>query len=330
MVPNRRLKILFTSAGRRVALIRAFRESLHRLGLAGRIYAADTKTNAPALFVADEKISLPSIQDPQWLGALKTVCKEQQIDLLVPLIDPELIPLSLHREEFADLGTMVLVCSEQTNRISSDKNLTAAFFREHGINTPRLFTMDEIEGSYNWKQPLLLKPADGSSSIGVVKVNSLEELRFYWSRTSNAIVQPCLEGKEYTIDVLVDFSGHALCSVPRLRIETRAGEISKGITCKITDLMDASRQLAEALPGARGCLTIQCFRLAGGEISFIEINPRFGGGFPLSYAAGADYPGWILAQVAGLSTSFDFDNWRDRLAMLRYDAAVFTPWEEQA
>jgi carbamoyl-phosphate synthase large subunit len=330
MAKASRIKILFTSVGRRVALIRTFRESLQRLGLQSHIYAGDAKKNAPALFVADEKVRLPRIQDPNWIPYLKEFCQEQQVNLVIPLIDPELVPLSRHREEFAAQGTTLLVCDEETNQISNDKKLTEAFFRKHGIATPRLLSIDEVE-QYDWKKPLLLKPAGGSSSVGVVKIFSLEEWQFFWKRTHNPIVQPCLEGEEYTIDVLVDFSGRPLCAVPRLRIETRAGEISKGITCKKQDIMDAARRVAEALPGVRGCLTIQCFRVAGtGELSFIEINPRFGGGYPLSYAAGADYPGWILAQIAGLPFHIEFDGWRDGLAMLRYDAAVFPQSEEFA
>ncbi|HTQ40743.1 MAG TPA: ATP-grasp domain-containing protein [Pirellulales bacterium] len=331
MSKARRIKILFTSAGRRVALMRAFRESLHRLGLMSQIYAGDAKKNAPALFVADEKVLLPQIQDPNWIPTLKQFCQDQQIDLVVPLIDPELIPLSRHREEFAAQGTTLLVCDEETNRISNDKNLTEGFFRKHDIDTPRLLSIDELEHKYDWKQPVLMKPADGSSSVGVVKIYNLEELHFFWNRTPNPMIQSCIKGQEYTVDVLVDFSGHALCAVPRMRIETRAGEVSKGITCKSRDIMDAARRVAEALPGARGCLTIQCFRVADtGKLSFIEINPRFGGGYPLSYAAGADYPGWILAQLAGLPFRIEFDGWRDGVAMLRYDAAVFPQSEELA
>jgi carbamoyl-phosphate synthase large subunit len=329
-MPNSsRIKILFTSAGRRVALIRAFRESLHRLGLDGRIYAGDAKGNAPGLFVADEKLRLPPIQDERWIPTLKEFCREKQIQLLVPLIDPELVPLSRHREEFAALGTTVLVCSEEANKICSDKRLTNAFFEKIDVGSGGDIPVDEIERVHDWKTPLLLKPAFGSSSIGVVKVKSLEELKFYLARTPNPIVQRLLEGSEYTIDALVDFSGKAVCAVPRLRLETRAGEISKGVTCKRKDIMEAARRIAESLPGTCGCLTIQCFSSnADNALAFTEINPRFGGGFPLSYAAGADYPGWILARLAGKPFSLAFDNWRDGLAMLRYDAAMFLTAEE--
>jgi carbamoyl-phosphate synthase large subunit len=323
----RRINILFTSAGRRVALIRCFRESMHRLGIPGRVYAGDAKDNAAALFVADEKATMPQINDPAYVPFLEEFCRDHQIHLVVPLIDPELMPLSGHREKLAESGTKVLVSCEATNAISNNKQNTAAFFREHGIPTPRLWNHEELQ-DYDWRKPLLLKPASGSSSVGVTKITSLEELNFYGPRTQNPIVQTLAAGLEYTVDVLVGPDGQALCAVPRLRIETRSGEISKGITCKNRAIMEAAKKVAEALPNACGCLTIQCFHSSDtGDIQFIEINPRFGGGYPLSYAAGADYPGWILASIADIPFPISFDGWRDGVAMLRYDAAIFLPRE---
>jgi carbamoyl-phosphate synthase large subunit len=279
--------------------------------------------------VADERVVLPPINDPDCISYLQEFCRDRHIHLVVPLIDPELIPLSQQKEEFAKQGTTLLVCAEAANYISNDKQRTEQFFRDSGVATPPLLTIEELENNHDWRHPLLLKPAGGSSSVGVAKISNLEELRFYWQHTVNPIVQPYVEGEEYTIDVLVDFAGRALCAVPRLRVETRSGEISKGITCKNRAIMEAARTVAERLPGACGCLTIQCFLVPDtGELLFIEINPRFGGGYPLSYAAGADYPGWILAQLAGVPFPISFDGWRDGLAMLRYDAAVFLPQEE--
>src|SRR4051794_17481796 len=97
----RPINILFTSAGRRVALIRCFRESMHRLGIPGRIFVGDIKRNAPALFVADEKVLLPEISSPEFVPSIQGLCRERHIALVVPLIDPELTPLSRCREAFA-------------------------------------------------------------------------------------------------------------------------------------------------------------------------------------------------------------------------------------
>src|SRR5689334_13379611 len=177
---TRSINILFTSVGRRVALIRCFRESMHRLGLPGRIYAGDVKQNASALFVADEKIALPRISDPDFVDILLDFCRQRHIHLVVPLIDPELVPLSRRRGEFTAIGTKLLVCGEEANLISNDKRRTEEFFRRCGVATPSVFHLEQLERNYDWSKPLLLKPARGSSSVGVTKITSLEELRFYW------------------------------------------------------------------------------------------------------------------------------------------------------
>jgi carbamoyl-phosphate synthase large subunit len=127
---------------------------------------------------------------------------------------------------------------------------------------------------------------------------------------------------------LVDFDGKVRSVVPRLRLETRAGEVSKGMTVKHRGIMEATKKVAENLPGALGCLTIQCFLTPAEEIVFIEINPRFGGGFPLSIQAGADFPRWIIEMMLGRKSEIVFDGWQDGVVMLRYDDAVFTTADE--
>ena len=176
--------------------------------------------------------------------------------------------------------------------------------------------------------PFLIKPFDGSCSIGVEKVESGSELEFYSSHVNNPILQEFIEGEEYTVDVFVDFNGKVRSVVPRLRLETRAGEVSKGVTVKNQLIIETTKKVAEQLPGALGCLTIQCFLTPGGELKYIEINPRFGGGFPLSIEAGADFPRWIIQMMLGMNPDIEIDGWQDGTVMLRYDDAVFTTWDK--
>jgi carbamoyl-phosphate synthase large subunit len=107
-------------------------------------------------------------------------------------------------------------------------------------------------------------------------------------------------------------------------MEVRAGEVSKGITVKDKRLMDLARAVAEALPGAFGPLNIQCFMDDSGKIQIIEINARFGGGYPLAHRAGARFTDWLLDELEGKLPSWS-DDWTDDLAMLRYDEAIFVP-----
>ena len=316
--------ILFTSSGRRVALIRHFQDALRNLGINGKIVTVDLNRHAPTGFIGDVFESVPRVTDPGYVGLLLDICRRHNIRLLIPLIDTELQLLSESKQLFEDIGVTVLVCSTETNRICRNKHNTAAFFKSISIDAPAVYQIDATLNDSRASYPFIIKPYNGSSSIGVTKIESREELKFYSSSVKEPILQEFIEGEEYTVDVLVDFEGRVRSVVPRLRLETRAGEVSKGITVKNRKIIEATKFVAEKLPGAVGCLTIQCFLTPSGQVKYIEINPRFGGGFPLSVTAGADFPRWIIEMLLGRDPKIEIDGWRDGVVMLRYDDAVFT------
>jgi carbamoyl-phosphate synthase large subunit len=318
-----KLNILFSSAGRRVSLIKYFKQALEKLSIASDIVATDSKKNAPAAFVADFQEQVPRVSDPNYVARLQDICKQHQIQLLIPLIDAELNILSLHKQDFEAIGVNLLVSSTRTIDLCLDKRNTYHFFKQVGVLTPEILSAEDIIADPKAKYPILIKPADGSCSIGVTKINNVRQLEFFKDYVPNAIVQEFVFGEEYTLDILVDFQGQVRCVVPRLRIETRAGEISKGITVKNPALIKAGKKLVEQLPGAIGCITVQCFLTPDDEIKFIEINPRFGGGFPLSCQAGADFPRWIIEMMLGKDLDITNDCWQDGVVMLRYDDAIF-------
>lgn len=324
MTPN---NILFTSAGRRVALLRLFREALARRGEDGQIVSADCSRHAPAHFAADAAELVPPISDPAYVAALLEICRRRRIRLLIPLIDTELSLLADRHREFEAVGTTLLVSSPEVNRICIDKRRSAEFFRGCGLAAPRIYSLAEVRaGAASF--PLVVKPAQGSSSLGVHRVEDLEALEFFAARVAKPVIQELAEGREYTLDVLTDFSGKILCVVPRWRIATRAGEISKGMTVREPALIESGARLVQALPGPCGCLTVQCFHAPGQPPQFIEINPRFGGGFPLSAAAGADFPGVLLDLLTGRAPAREALAWKDGTVMLRFDDALFVRRED--
>ena len=315
--------ILFAAAGRRVSLLKHFRKTLNELRINGKIISADAGLSAPASFVADESLLVPRVTDPEYIPFLLEFCQENNVRLLVSLIDSDLILLSRNRESFEKIGTTLLVCDEDTNKICFDKQETSNFFLDNGISTPHLYSAAELEDLEAQAFPLLIKPWDGSCSIGVTKINNNSELEFFYRYIRNAMVQEFIHGDEYTCDVYVDFSGKIQCVVPRKRLETRAGEVSKGITVRDQDIIREVINVVEKLPHAVGCITVQCFKQLDGEVTFIEINPRFGGGVPLSIHAGADFPKWIIQEMLSLPCDARMGEWTDDLAMLRYDDEVF-------
>lgn len=315
--------ILFTSSGRRVSLIKKFKETLLMENIKGNIITADLKENAPTRFISDKHITVSKVNNPRYIQELLEICKNEKINLLIPLIDNELDILGGNKELFEKNGVKVLVSSKKVNEISFDKNKTFEFFISNNIPTPKVYNNRELEeGLFDF--PLLIKPLNGSSSKGVTVVRNKKELNFFMEFIPNAMVQEYIVGDEYTVDTLVDLEGNIKTIVPRLRIETRAGEVSKGKTIKDSVIIKEVEKLIKSLPGPVGCITIQCFKQKNGDIKFIEINPRFGGGIPLSIEAGANIPKWTIEMCKGKTFSKQDNNWKENITMLRYDEAIFT------
>ncbi|TMA62055.1 MAG: ATP-grasp domain-containing protein [Deltaproteobacteria bacterium] len=320
--------VLLTSAGRRVALLRAFRAALASVG-GGRVLAADAGGTAAAIHEADEGFVVPRCDSPDYVPALLAICRRESVALVVPTIDPELPVLGRAREAFAREGVLLAASGPATNDIAFDKANTAAFFDREGIPAPRRIDLGgALAGRNGFAFPVALKPRFGSGSVGVHIVRDLDELHFYARRAPEPLLQEYVEGIEFTLDVLVGPDGSVACVVPRRRLETRAGEISKGYTVRDAEIEAWGRRVCGRLPDAAGPITLQCFRRRDGHLAFIEINPRFGGGFPLSLHAGADYPRWLLEWALGLPSTASPNAWRADVAMLRYDDAIFVSREE--
>jgi carbamoyl-phosphate synthase large subunit len=324
---NRPVTVLISSAGRRVELLRGFRRALASLGLDGRVIATDASWYSSAFHEADEGFVVPRLDDPAYVPALLALCDKQAVDLVVPTIDTEMPAWVAARDEFDAIGVTVALSGAGVVDIAADKQLTHEWLVANGFPTVDQATPGAVLADPgSWRFPLVAKPRFGSAGIGVAVVRDTAELAAATSRPElgEMVVQTLATGREHTIDVLADRDGRCVCAVPRRRIEVRAGEVSKGVTVRSPELQDLAARLCAALPGAFGTITVQVF--VGddpGELAVIEINARYGGGFPLALEAGADFPRWQLEELLGLPSTARADGWRDGLVMLRYDAAVF-------
>jgi carbamoyl-phosphate synthase large subunit len=319
--------VLISSAGRRVALLRIFREALAELGVPGKVFAADMSTVSGAFHDADTSWVVPRCTSPEFGPHVLELCRRHNIRLVIPTIDTELPAYATHRAAFAAANVVVAISTPEVVAIGGDKVRTHVWLTEHGFPTVQQESLDDVlahEGR-GWAFPLIVKPRFGSASIGVRRIENLAELHLL-PRPAEYIVQAIAPGDEYTVDVLVNREGRCVCAVPRKRLEVRAGEVSKGMTERQAPLATLARRLAEALPGAYGALNVQVFWDAGrGAANVIEINPRFGGGFPLTWQAGGRYPRWIIEEILARPSTVSADGWADRLLMLRFDDAVFVP-----
>lgn len=324
-----RFNVLLSSAGRRHVLLQIFRKALAQLDLAGEVMATDVTRLAAALQAADRAFLMPRCTSSEFIPAMLDICRDHHVNLLIPTIDTELPSYAANRESFAAIGTTIAISSPEVIAIGGDKVRTHDWLVANGFPTVRQAAADAVAADpAAWPYPFLVKPAGGSSSVGVAIVKDRAQLEAM-TRGGGFIAQSIAKGKEHTIDFLADRRGRCLCAVPRCRLETRAGEVSKGMAVRSGPLQALAARLCEALPGAYGCLNVQVFLDdATGELNVIELNPRFGGGFPLTWEAGAHYPRWIIEELLGRPTTASANGWRDRLVMLRYDDAVFLDAEE--
>lgn len=314
--------VLISSAGRRVALLRGFRQALSNLGVAGRVYAVDMSSCAAAFHDADEGAVVPRCTDPEFVSTMLELCQRWKVKVVVPTIDTELPVYAAHRERFAQVGTTVAISAPETIEIGSNKWSTYDWLLREGFPTVKQTTVAEARKD-DWPFPLLVKPAWGSSSIGVAIVRTEGEL-LAATAGSDCVVQTLAEGIEYTVDVYVDVKGRCLEAVPRRRIEVRTGEVTKAMTVALAPVEELARRIAARLPGARGCLNVQIFhRESDGAMWVIEINPRFGGGYPLTLQSGADFCRWTIEEAMGTAPTPLGQPWRSNLVMLRFDDAVF-------
>lgn len=317
--------ILISSAGRRVGLIACVRESLAKRGAVGGVFTIDSATTAPTTFISDRAWPVPRCTDPGFLDRVLKLCVDHRVGLLIPTIDTELPVYAAASERFAAIGVTVCISARSTVRICGDKIATHEWLVASGFPTVRQTDFSSaLLDPDAWPLPLIAKPHNGSASIGMQRLRTRLEFEALADTAKGCIVQEVALGREFTINVYVSRSGKCICAVPHLRMEVRAGEVSKGVTVKDRRLMDLAQAVAEALPGAYGPLNVQCFMDDSGVIRIIEINARFGGGYPLAHHAGGRFTDWLLDEREGKGLSYS-DYWTDDLAMLRYDEAVFIP-----
>lgn len=289
------MRILFTGVGRRIELIQAFREAALVLDKKLKIYGEDLTLTAPALAYCDEVRQIAGIGEPNYIDDLLKVCKDDNIDLLIPTIDTGLLILAENRERFDTIGTKAMISSREMVKLCRDKNLTFQFFVDCGLHAP--MPVNDWE-KYNSGYPAFIKPKDGSSSINAFKVENERKLEIYANQIKDYIVQPFVSGREYTIDIFCDWDGNPVSIVPRERLQVRAGEVNKTKIFMDEQMIDESRQLCAAFKPC-GAITVQLIRDESGVDWFIEINPRYGGGAPLSMKAGGRSAETVLRLLDG-------------------------------
>lgn len=313
--------ILITSAGQRVALVKDFQETLKRFYPNGKVFTTDMNPRmAPAAYVSDGCFEVPRCTSDDYIESLLTICLGNGIGMIIPTIDTELAILSANKDIFNKHGIFVSVSDYSFIMMCRDKRNTGEFFEKHGIRVPK--AIDKYHPTF----PMFAKPYDGSLSTNLHYIKNAEELTEEILNDPKLLFMEYIDKevyKEYTVDMYYGKDNRVKCIVPRERIKIRAGEINKGLTEK-EPLTKYLLDRLETIEGCVGCICIQLFlNQHTNDVVGIEINPRFGGGYPQTYAAGGNYPELLIREYfLGKSVEY-FDNWKDHMLMLRYDDAVY-------
>lgn len=312
--------ILITSAGKRVELVLEFQREMQRLLPGGKVFTTELCPQlSPAAHVSDGCITMPRVTAPDYIDTLLSACTEHSVGLIVPTIDTELMPLAQARETFASHGIEIAISDTPLIATCRDKRLTAELFERLDIPVPA--PRDKHAPIY----PMFAKPYDGSLSCNLHIINGPADLTPEILADPKLIFMELIDKsiyKEYTVDIYYGHDHDAKAIVPRERLAIRAGEINKGAT-RHTWLLQYLHQRISHLDGARGSLCMQLFvDDERQQVRAIEVNPRFGGGYPLSYYAGANFPAWLISEyLLGKEIAYT-DSWRPDTIMLRYDSQV--------
>lgn len=313
-----RRNVLITAGSRRVPLVTAFQRALRQAG-GGQVVVTDVNALSPAVHVADRAFRVPLSTEPGYVDALERICREQAIGLLVPTIDDELEVIGAARTRFEAAGTRVAASPEPTAAICNDKARTCAHLRARGVAAAASWLPGALPDPMPF--PAFVKPRGGRGGVGAFPVRNARELDFFLDYVETPVIQEYLQGPEYTIDMLCQ-RGRPVSIVPRERVVIRAGVMDRGRTVKDPVLMALAVDCADALE-FHGAVNIQCRIGRDGRPAVFEINPRFSGGIPLTIAAGADFPGMLVAWAFGRELPSRIGEFEDGLWMTSYEQGIF-------
>jgi carbamoyl-phosphate synthase large subunit len=314
------MNILITSAGRRVSLVKAFKKELTAYFPKAKVFAADANPQlSSACRVADGWFKVPRLNSSNYITELIKKCKSNSISIIIPTIDTELMLLAENKEALETKSIKVILSSLEFVKKCRNKRVIHKFFKSKGIVPAKEYSKD------NFKLPVFIKPVDGSGSVNTFLIENKDDFiedHFQDDRFMFLEYIDLQKFTEYTCDLYYGKDCKLKCVIPRKRIKIRDGEVNKSKTEK-NELMAHIKKHLSHIEGAHGCLSAQFFfNDLTKKIIGIEINPRFGGGYPLTYLAGGNFLKWIIEEYI-LHKEIDyFEDWEENLLMLRYDDEV--------
>lgn len=309
------MNVMLTSVGRRAYMVKYFKEVL---GNEGKVYVCNSDDKSIAFKYADEKVISPLIYDENYIPFLKKYCKEKTIDIIISLFDIDLLMLAQHKKEFEDIGTKIIVSEPQIIEICNDKWKTYNFLKDNGFYTPRTFlNLDEVirkieNGDLNY--PIVVKPRYGCGSISIAMAYDKDDLQYLTKKanhdiensylkyesaiTENKVIyQECLNGQEYGADIINDLRGEHQNVIIRKKIAMRSGETDIAQLVDHPIIKDTLEKLGRV---TKHIANMDCDVFLVNDVPYVlEMNARFGGGYPFSHMGGCNLPKAIVDWING-------------------------------
>ena len=313
------MNFLILSAGTRNKVVQYFKREFDGVG---DILATDASDLGPAIYEADKHFIVPLITDKNYIEHIVKICKDEKVDGIISLIDPELSLLAKNEDKFRNAGTVLVGSSYELCELAYDKFKMYEWLVMHGYKCAKtwvdknLFYKDIENGCA--KYPVFVKPICGSASISINKANDKETVDLLLAHEDGLMIQQYLDGQEMGIDVYVDMISNEVVSIfAKKKIKMRAGETDKAISFKDVRLFElVERFVSEA--GFCGPLDIDVFEI-NGEYYISEVNPRFGGGYPLAYEAGCNHMNLILNNLKGIKNKKNIGAYEEGVYMMKYN-----------
>lgn len=319
------MRIIISSAGRRVYLVQWFQEALYEAGIAGEVVVVEHDPTAATAAAADAYRPIPAFTSEEYAPAMLDLVDELQPELFISLHDDELTVLAAGlADQLWARGVVTPVLDHKSHRAVADKLVMSQVLRKAGVSTPRTVLLSDVAAVHDLlysTNNVIVKDRFGSGSSGLRRFPADEAYRWVEERYRNAtraeargfdniIVQPDVGGIEYGLDVITAVRGGPVEGVlARRKLGMRHGETSSAETVKHTPFIGLAAALNAAL-GIRGSVDVDVLITDDDVPYVIDVNPRFGGGYPFMHVAGADLPHFYLASTLGFTPRSDWDQYR--------------------
>ena len=323
------MNILILSAGTRNKIVEYFVKTLNGKG---KVIATDMSRLAPAIYEADKYYIVPRMTDSGYIDIIIDICKKENIDGVLSLIDPELSLLAENKKKFKDVGTEIIGSSYDLCEMSLDKYQMFLWLCKKGYKCARSYIdKDEFYNAVNSGEieyPVFVKPARGSASIAISEVCDKDGIELLFSHNKGLMIQEYLRGQEIGADVYIDMiSGEVVSIFTKKKIKMRAGETDKAVSFKDEKLFDIIKDFVSEA-GYRGQIDIDIFDIDG-EYYISEVNPRFGGGYPHAYECGCNHMKLIYNNLEGKINTGVIGSYKENMYMMKYNEICIRSFEAE-